>query len=34
MKIAASMLAFIIPFAFLIGGLLNHLLRATWGTGA
>lgn len=30
LKIAAAMLAFIIPFAFLIGGLLNHLLRAVW----
>ncbi|MHB1077149.1 ferrous iron transport protein B [Thiobacillus sp.] len=29
-KIAAAMIAFIIPFAFLIGGLLNHLLRAVW----
>lgn len=34
LKIAAAMLALIIPFAFLIGGLLNHLLRAVWGTGA
>lgn len=34
LKIAAAMLALIIPFAFLIGGLLNHLLRATWGAGA
>jgi ferrous iron transport protein B len=31
LKIAAAMLALIIPFAFLIGGLLNHLLRAVWG---
>ncbi len=30
LKIAAAMLALIIPFAFLIGGLLNHLLRAVW----
>lgn len=29
-KVAAAMIAFIIPFAFLIGGLLNHLLRAVW----
>ena len=29
-KIAMAMVAFIIPFAFLIGGLLNHLLRAVW----
>ena len=29
-KVAAAMTAFIIPFAFLIGGLLNHLLRAVW----
>ncbi|OZA30767.1 MAG: ferrous iron transport protein B [Hydrogenophilales bacterium 17-61-9] len=29
-KIAAAMIAFIVPFAFLIGGLLNHLLRAVW----
>ena len=29
-KIAAAMVTFIIPFAFLIGGLLNHLLRAVW----
>lgn len=34
MKIAAAMLALIVPFAFLIGGLLNHLLRAVWGAGA
>lgn len=34
LKIAAAMLALIIPFAFLIGGMLNHLLRATWGAGA
>lgn len=33
-KIAAAMIAFIVPFAFLIGGLLNHLLRAVWGAGA
>ena len=33
-KIAVAMLALIIPFAFLIGGLLNHLLRAVWGAGA
>jgi len=33
-KIAMAMLALIIPFAFLIGGLLNHLLRAVWGAGA
>ncbi len=33
-KIATAMLALIIPFAFLIGGLLNHLLRAVWGAGA
>ena len=31
LKIAAAMLALIIPFAFLIGGLLNLLLRAVWG---
>ena len=31
LKIAAAMLALIIPFAFLIGGLLNLLLRAIWG---
>ncbi|MGV8991367.1 MAG: ferrous iron transport protein B [Thiobacillus sp.] len=29
-KVATAMIAFIIPFAFLIGGLLNHLLRAVW----
>lgn len=34
LKIAAAMLALIIPFAFLVGGLLNHLLRAVWGAGA
>ena len=34
LKVAAAMLALIIPFAFLIGGLLNHLLRATWGASA
>ena len=34
LKIAAAMLALIMPFAFLIGGLLNHLLRAVWGAGA
>jgi len=34
MKVTAAMLALIIPFAFLIGGLLNHLLRAVWGAGA
>jgi ferrous iron transport protein B len=33
-KIAVAMIAFIVPFAFLIGGLLNHLLRAVWGAGA
>lgn len=33
-KIASAMLALIIPFAFLIGGLLNHLLRAVWGGSA
>lgn len=31
LKIAAAMLALIIPFAFLVGGLLNLLLRAVWG---
>lgn len=31
LKIAAAMLAFIIPFAFLVGGLLNLLLHAVWG---
>jgi ferrous iron transport protein B len=30
LKIAAAMLAFIVPFAFLVGGLLNHLLRLVW----
>ncbi|HQS82855.1 MAG TPA: ferrous iron transport protein B [Thiobacillus sp.] len=30
LKIAAAMLAFIIPFAFLVGGLLNLLLHAVW----
>ncbi len=30
LKVAAAMLALIIPFAFLIGGVLNHLLRAVW----
>ncbi len=30
LKIAAAMLALIVPFAFLVGGLLNHLLRAVW----
>ncbi len=34
LKIAAAMLALIIPFAFLVGGVLNHLLRAVWGAGA
>jgi ferrous iron transport protein B len=34
MKVTAAMLALIIPFAFLIGGILNHLLRAVWGAGA
>jgi len=34
LKITAAMLALIIPFAFLIGGILNHLLRAVWGAGA
>lgn len=34
LRIAAAMLALIIPFAFLVGGLLNLLLRAIWGTGA
>jgi ferrous iron transport protein B len=34
LKIAGAMLALIVPFAFLIGGLLNHLLRAVWGAGA
>ncbi len=29
-KIAAAMLAFIIPFAFLVGGLLNQLLHWVW----
>jgi ferrous iron transport protein B len=31
LKIAAAMLALIIPFAFLIGGLLNHTLRLLGG---
>ena len=30
LKVAAAMLVLIIPFAFLIGGVLNHLLRAVW----
>lgn len=30
LKIAAAMLAFIVPFAFLVGGLLNHLLHWVW----
>jgi ferrous iron transport protein B len=30
LKIAAAMLAFIVPFAFLVGGLLNHLLHLVW----
>ena len=34
MKIAMAMLALIIPFAFFIGGVLNHLLRAVWGAAA
>jgi len=34
LKIASAMLALIIPFAFFIGGLLNHLLRLLWVTGA
>lgn len=34
MKVTAAMLALIIPFAFLVGGILNHLLRAVWGAGA
>ncbi len=34
LKITAAMLALIVPFAFLIGGILNHLLRAVWGAGA
>jgi ferrous iron transport protein B len=34
LKITAAMLALIMPFAFLIGGILNHLLRAVWGAGA
>jgi ferrous iron transport protein B len=34
LKIAAAMLALIIPFAFLVGGLLNLLLHAIWGAGA
>lgn len=29
-KIAAAMVAMIVPFAFLIGGLMNLLLRAIW----
>lgn len=33
-RIAGAMLTLIIPFAFFIGGLLNHLLRAVWGAGA
>jgi ferrous iron transport protein B len=27
MRIAAMMIAFNVPFAFLVGGLLNHTLR-------
>jgi len=34
LKVTAAMLALITPFAFLIGGILNHLLRAVWGAGA
>jgi ferrous iron transport protein B len=34
LKIASAMLALIIPFAFFVGGLLNHLLRLLWVTGA
>jgi ferrous iron transport protein B len=34
LKIAAAMLALIVPFAFLVGGVLNHLLRTVWGAGA
>ena len=34
LRIAAAMLALIIPFAFLVGGVLNHLLRAVWGGSA
>ncbi len=30
LKIAAAMVALIVPFAFLVGGLLNHLLRLVW----
>ncbi|MEW6590275.1 MAG: ferrous iron transport protein B [Pseudomonadota bacterium] len=30
LRIAAAMLAVIVPFAFLVGGLLNHLLRWVW----
>jgi ferrous iron transport protein B len=30
LKIAAAMVAVIVPFAFLIGGLFNHALRALW----
>jgi len=30
LKIASAMLALIIPFAFLVGGLLNHLLHLVW----
>ena len=30
LKVAAAMLAFIIPFAFLVGGLLNQLLHWVW----
>lgn len=30
LKIAAAMLAIIIPFAFLVGGLLNQLLHLVW----
>jgi ferrous iron transport protein B len=34
LRIAAAMLALITPFAFLVGGLLNHLLRLLWVAGA
>jgi ferrous iron transport protein B len=32
-KVATAMLVLIIPFAFLVGGLLNHALRALSGAG-
>jgi ferrous iron transport protein B len=29
-RTAALMIGMIVPFAFLVGGLLNHLLRLVW----